>query len=276
MEDILKEYYDIYIESYYMIDNSYIFNIGNDTYYLYKYDIECNLDFVFEIYNYVIVNSRLKIHNLIKNKYGEYVSNDYVLMKINVLISGIDYNDVLMFSRCNMDMFSKYYIDVKSLWINKLDLIENDINNYIDNIRYDFYYYLGVMEILLSYVNDMDIKYEKLVLSHKKRYNNSIDYYNPFNFCIDLKYRDLIYYLINIDDVDNILKYSGGINEYEMRYIIFRLLIPYDFFDNMDNSNGSDIVNYEILLNKIKDLFNLNLFNYIKKEVIKIPKEGEH
>ena len=104
------------------------------------------------------------------------------------------------------------------------DKIEKEIINYNDDIRYDFYYYMGIIERLISYIELIDISKLELVLSHKKRYNNTIDYYNPFNLCVDLKYRDLIYYLLNNDIVYKLWNYIGYINSYERKYILFSLL----------------------------------------------------
>lgn len=244
MKELLKNFYNIIVNEYYEVLEGYILYEGDNIYYLYKLDEECNIDLVKEIYKYIKDNNVIKLHSIIYNIFNDYISDGYVLMKVNRLICDINYDDVTLFNNINMNYLSNYYIDIRTYWINKIDKIEKEIINYNDDIRYDFYYYMGIIERLISYIELIDISKLELVLSHKKRYNNTIDYYNPFNLCVDLKYRDLIYYLLNNDIVYKLWNYIGYINSYERKYILFSLLIPYDYFNNM-NHYISNINEYE-------------------------------
>ena len=100
---------------------------------------------------------------------------------------------------------------------------------------------------------DMTESKLELVLSHKKRYNNTIDYYNPFNLCIDLKYRNIIFYLLSNDIIYKINNYISYVSDYERKYILFILLIPYDYFDNMDRY-VSNINEYEEYMLDVLDI----------------------
>lgn len=234
MKELLKNYYNIEVYDYYEVSEGFILYEEDNIYYLYRLDEECNIDFVKDIYNYVKDNNIIKLHSIIYNIFNDCVSDGYILMKVNRLICDINYDDVMLFNSINMNHLSNYYIDIRTYWINKIDKLEKEIINYGDDVRYDFYYYMGVIERLISYIELIDVSKLELVLSHKKRYNNTIDYYNPFNLCIDLKYRNIIFYLLSNDVVYKINNYISYVSDYERKYILFSLLIPYDYFDNMD------------------------------------------
>lgn len=279
MKDLLNEYYGIKIEHYKKYKEGIIFFIGVNKYYLYKLNNEDNIENIKELYEYVINNSNIKLHKIILNKYSEINSDGYVLFLLRVIESDISINDVYLFNLCNMNEYKKQYIDIGSRWLERIDYLENRLNNSIidSKVRYVFDYYSNIVEILVRFLGNVDAQSINLVLAHKKSYNNTIDYYNPFNLVIDLKYRDLIYYLGNVGELEEVFKYCTYINEYDRKFVFFRILLPSKVMylielylnEEIDVESItvylSNIEEYENSLSRYEELFNYYIFRYLKK-----------
>ena len=279
MKDILNEYYDLKIEHYKECNEGIIFFIGGNKYYLYKLNNDDSVENTRELYEYVISKSNVKLHNILLNKYGEISSDGYVLMLLRVVDSDITINDVYLFNLCNMNEYKKQYIDIGDRWLRRVDYLEDKLNkNIIDSkVRYVFDYYSSIIEILVKFLGNIDINAIDLVLAHKKSYNNTIDYYNPFNLVIDLKYRDLIYYLDSIGELEQIFKYCTYINENDRKYMFFRILLPskviYTIELYLNDVAGiedievylNNISDYESYLSKYEELFDYYVFKHLKR-----------
>ena len=91
-------------------------------------------------------------------------------------------------------------------------------------------------------------------MGHKKRSKNSIDFFNPFNVCIDLEYNNLVYYLVSNGEMEHIFDYIDIKDIYVRKYIIFYLLFPLNFFENL-NEYVSDVKLYEVHVSKVLEMF---------------------
>lgn len=277
MKDLLKDYYDINIDTYKQYEDGIVFVVNGDNYYFYRIE-DIDISFIDELIQKVLKKSNIRLHSIVLNKNGDVLSDGYVLLKLNVLPCEVDYNDLKKFVNCNMNEYRKDYLDFRTGWINKIDLLEKKLNESSTEpvINESFDYFDGIVEILIKFVGNVDLERTNLVLSHKKNYNNTIDYYNPFNLTVDLVYRDLVFYLKNNHDEFNVFDYIGFDNS-DVRYIFARMAIPLEYFELIDRYlNGEDVKQemsllidnidlYEDYLYNLQMLFSFNIFDYLKK-----------
>ena len=277
MKELLNDYYDINIDTYRQYEDGIIFVVNGDNYYFYRVkDIE--VSFVDELIQNVLNKNNIRLHSIVLNKNGDVLSDGFVLLKLNVLPCEVDYNDLKKFVSCNMNEFKKYYLDFRTVWMNKIDLLEKKLNDSSKEqiVNDSFDYFDGIVEILVKFVGTVDLEGTNLVLSHKKNYNNTIDYYNPFNLTIDLMYRDLVFYLKNNHNESDIFDYIGFDNK-DLKYVFARMAMPFEYFELIDRYlNGEDVKQeisllidnidlYEDYLYALQMLFNFNVFAYLKK-----------
>ena len=266
MKEILNKFYNININDYKEYNNGIIFMINSENYYLCKID-NIDMDKVLDLYNYVKNISNIKLHTIVINNNGNIVSEGYILYKLNVVIEDIDYNDVINFNLCNVN--DKYYISFVNEWINKIDYFDSNINELELLGSYD--YFKGIIESLIKYISDFDSSRYKLCLSHNKMCFNTIEYYNPINLCVDIIYRDIVSYVRCIDDFKNINKYIDTNDFNLLKYVFVYLVLPSEYFDLLENDiNGikeyiGNIDNYEKYLLEIEELFNIYIFEHIKR-----------
>lgn len=265
MKNILRDFYNININYYEEHNNGIYFYIGGDCYYFFSVGNN-DFDFIDKVNEYVKRIYRLKMHTFVKNKNNEFISDGFVLMKVNVLISEVDIGDIKRFSNCTMNDFKSDYINLIETWYSKLDYYNEKIKeNIFISIRYICDYYICVAEMLLKFIGDIEFSSMDLFLSHKKDYNNTLDYYNPFNLTVDVIPFDLVRYFDKENMINGI---SGYYMDNERRYLFFKLVFPYDFFDLLEECINSmdvikigniDISSYEERFDKYQELFNYYL-----------------
>lgn len=260
MKEILNKFYNININDYKEYNNGIIFVIGSDNYYLCKCN-NINIDNVLELYDYVRSVSNIKLHTIVINNNGNVVSDDYILFKLNVLISEIDYKDVMEFNLCKLDGM---YIGFNDEWVSKLDYFDNVIDELNTYGSYD--YFKGIVENLIKFIKDFDGSKYNLCLSHFKVCLNTIEFYNPINLCIDIMYRDIVNYVRYCDYKKNIFNY---IDPSLIKYAFVYMVVPNEYFDNLINGYIKEYVDniddYERYLLEVEELFNIYLFEHIKR-----------
>ena len=200
----------------------------------------------------------------------------------------INYKDILFFTNNYLVSFFNINNNWEIMWSKKIDFLENyiekkdSINSLVKPLCY---YYIGLAENALQCLKKVNNYYSlKYSISHKriKCTDTLIELYNPINFIIDNKCRDISEYLkstvsesnnINLYDVIGSLYYT----ENEFRLLIARLLFPSYFFDKLDLLNDNKLSKKEILhmydftlkyesflcnvLNIIKKIWNINIPN---------------
>lgn len=267
MKSILKEFYNIDIDEYKEYNDGILFFIGGENYYLYNVLSE-DIYLVEKLSTYLNNTYKIKLHSFIKNKNNELLSNNYILMHLNVLITDIDFYDIDIFNNCNMNGFRDDYISVIEVWQSKLDYFGEKIREKeYESIRYLYDYFSGISEMLLKFIGDIDVYSMDLVLSHKKRYNNTVDYYNPFNLTVDVINKDLVDYFEKENKLNELLVSFS--NDYgKCKYLFFKLVFPYCFFNNLeecindvnfDNILNINIYDYESKFDRYQELFNYYL-----------------
>ena len=128
------------------------------------------------------------------------------------------------------------------LWVKKIDYIEYQVSQFgknAPNIRFSINYYIGMAETAISLVSNIK-NYNYLTISHK-RINFKDKYsgmYNPLNFILDIRVRDVSEYYKEKFFHDNVLisELITNIADYKMNSmeaLLFfaRLLFPTYYFD---------------------------------------------
>ena len=268
MKNALNYYYDLYPNDIYIKDKMYKFIYNNEYYTL--LDITNNTKDLNEIYNLTIELNRNGIytHQIIlnnQNNIGTYINNNiYVLLKTyGKMEELIQIEDIINFSEAT----SKVNIKLKkdnwyNLWINKMDYFEyqiSQIGRKYPLLLESFSYFEGIVETGISLLSIENLDQSSVCVSHKriKSKDTLFDFYNPFNFIIDVKIRDIAEYIketmLKEDSYYLIEKYLNSINLNEIDYKLFfiRLLYPSFYFDIYEQ-----IVNNEIEEEELKKIIN--------------------
>lgn len=251
MREILELYYRIKLDYYKEIDNSILFCVDG-VYYLF-----CETEFDEEyliMLNKLVIElkiSKLYLHDFIFNINGNIKSENYVLLKINVLEYDVDIDDVNNFMVYVKEEFYSNYILLEDRLAEKVDYLEN---NSLDGITD---YYIGIYEVLISNLKKYSFD-SKLVLSHRVFNLNSYYFYNPLNVCIDIYWRDIASYIRLSGDsgmlLDFLYNFKGDV--YEYNYFFSRMVLPYEYTKD---------VRYEEYLLKMEKLFGIDYFVWLKK-----------
>ena len=291
MKNTVDYYYNIRINNLVNNNKDYYFLLNNDEYHLIKYirPIE-DAQAIYKL-NYEMIKRNVMCHKIILNKDNQIVTminnTPYILIKLcdyrnkNVSLTDINY----MQKMTNNIEFEKTLLrdDWIKLWSEKIDYYEYQINQLgkeypilCDSLSY----YIGLGENAISYlVNNIDNEKMALVTSHKriKINDGSFEFYNPINFIIDNRVRDVSEYIkesffLNRFSSNELKMYinSNNFNKKEYIYLFSRLLFPTYYFDMYDEIINNNLKEDLILpiLNKINDYekFLISIYKYILYE----------
>lgn len=287
MEEKLKEFYSIKMETDFInYEEGIIFFSNDNKYFFVKHNFD--EDYLLEL-NELSKQLQLKgiyLHEFVFNKNNKFDSDGFCLMKINCFGEEItDYELKKFYSLFTFsDDVYKNFVSVEKLWYKKIDYIEYQLSELSDSsiINNSCDYYIGICEILLEFFVDnvSDESKNYLSLCHRKLKNfSSIDFYNPLNIIFDVYIRDLAMYIKYNKDYKYLRDYLDKIsnNRYLVYYFFIRLLLPSEYFELIEeiliDKKGYDkLINYinknfeyEIYIGKICDIFNIYLFPWIKK-----------
>lgn len=253
MKNAIKYYYNINAKDIHQKDKNYRFNdeTNNNLYLLNQYSQDPHkIVEIIKIYQY-IRQKGLYCHEIILNNNNEIITNlnglNYVLLRINMDNRTITSNDIIIFSETyivdvnyfNEQIKSKNWLD---LWQKKTDYIEYQINQFSKKfplINTSSTYYLGLAENAISYLKYNNSSNSYYSISHKRinaKYT-MVDLYNPLEFILDYKVRDISEYLKNylLEKHDlshsNVDLYLLKLNYEEIIYFISRMLYPTYYFD---------------------------------------------
>lgn len=276
MNSVINYFYEMNIIDIYKCNDEYIFNYNSNTYKFIRYDR--NIE---ELNGILEISSELRKRNvitneLIYNRFNSYLTNLdgelYILIKEKIREYDISLNDIIYIQNntlnisLNRNIYKRNYIE---LWANKIDFYEKksiDLNKY-ELINKSLDYYIGLGENAITYLRNNGVKTINLVLSHR-RLN---DFYNPLNYILDSRARDVAEYIkihFFYDDIseDVIISMLRSINFNREEYILFiaRMLYPtyyYDLIDKIIFSDGDEeiikkvTIKGEAYIKLIKDLF---------------------
>ena len=271
MKDILFNYYKFKIDNYKLFSDGIVFIVSDNKYYFCY--TQYSEDELLKLNEYVR-ESGIGLHTFVYNINNNIKSDNYVLMKLNVLEYDIDIVDIEKFNSVSSKELQ--YVSMKNFWYKKIDFLSYQINELSNSKLIDnsFDYYVGISELILKQLDD---NYEsRIVLSHKKLSSlSSVEYYNPLNLSSDNYLKDYAYYIKfgnHYDLIDEILNNS---NEKDIYYLFARLCFPFDYFDELsdiiiekkDEKNLLKIItsvnDYENMLKFLEKRFNIYIYKWI-------------
>ena len=253
MKNVISYYYGINIINLFKVNNKLYFNYKNNDYFFIIFDRP--IEEAQGVYNLFLELKKRKIlsNSIIVNKNNQiitFVNNyPYILIRDDIRNRLININDFLYIQSNTYNIFWDRKLDRKNwikMWKAKIDYYENHITSL--SSKYDLLnsymdYYIGLGENAISYLVNSDIKEKTTVLSHKRIYANetTFDFYNPLNYVLDSRVRDISEYIKNMFfyskiDYDFIICYLNYSNFSRDEYVLFisRMLFPTYYFDIYD------------------------------------------
>lgn len=302
MENLIKYYYNIENINIIKVKDYFYFEIDSIYYYFLPFTRSLTeLKDIGEIIK-LLKEKNLLIHEIIPNNnddiLSEYKNTPYILIKTFInKNNAFDINDILYL---NNSLPAKRYKNNKisrekwnSFFETKIDYFEyqfSQVEKKYPIIKNSFGYYVGLAENSISYykqINTSNIKDELVVSRRKiKLDSTAFDIYNPLNFVLDVKMRDISEYLkycfynnLNWKQEFYILLNMNYISKVDAHLLYSRLLYPSFYFDLYEEiiygiTNEEKILNivnrymeYEeflkIIFNELNKLYNLPQLGWI-------------
>ena len=286
MKNALSYYYGLDVTNIHQKDKTFYFKHENFEYILIK-NGNLNLDIIYELSN-KLIQIGVPCHQIILNNDKSIVTKinneDYVLMKTFTNKEKININDIIAFNNINyLDDKKLKMVDWYTLWTEKIDYFEyqiSQIGKKYPIIRKSFSYYIGLSENAISLVKSTPINDLYYSLNHRRisSKDNMQSLYDPLNFVIDIRFRDVCEYFkscffnkINIENEVMLYLYYNDLNYSESCYFFARMLFPTYYFDIYEKIINNEID--EIKLNNIISLVNdyevllKKIYLYLKNKV---------
>ena len=280
MKNTINYYYNVNINNLIKTNDYYYFYINKTRYNFVRYNRPIgDVEALYKL-NYDMLQNGCIVNQIILNKDSSPITiiNNipFVLLKINHITQNDNIiNDIFFFYNYNYNINYEYQISQLG---KKYPILCNSLS-----------YFIGIGENAISYlINNQSKSTKRLVVSHRRidMSENISEFYNPLNFIIDCRSRDIAEYIKNAFFVGNIR--FGEINLY-FDYINFtkeeyinlfsRLLFPTYYFDIYDeiinnNKNENEIIPILEKTNEYEK-FLVAIYEYItnKKQVSIEPVE---
>ena len=295
MKNAINYYYNLNPEKIVQKNNEYKFIYDESFYTL--IDITDNYKNLNELYNISVElnNKGIYTHQFIfniKNNIETYINDKiYVLLKsygeMNQLIT---LEDIVKFS--NMTNF-KYNSKIKKnnwyyLWMEKMDYFEYQISQLSKKfpiLTESFNYFEGIVETGISILSLEKNDDSVFSVCHNRicKKNTLFDLYNPLNFIIDVRVRDVSEFIketVPINEVNDILETylnNNALTNLEYKLFFVRFLYPTFYFDIYEKIINNQIEESEIIscLDNINNYENLIKLVYEKINSISILPEIE-
>ena len=207
---------------------------------------------------------------------------------MNIKIRNIDINDIMYYFNYIIDIDQFKTIKRENwykLWTKKIDYIEyqlSQIGNKYKLIRESSDYFIGIAEICISILSNINIQNNYACISHN-RVNHKMtteDFYNPLNFIIDNRIRDIGEYIKTLPNIEKKIEelkkiqYINNLSNDEFILLFIRILFPSNYFDIyeliIDNKISEEELKKYITMNKKYENETKKIYNYIRS-ISKIP-----
>lgn len=282
MKNLIKYYYDLEIDSITYSYGEYRFKYHSFEYCL--VNVERDIDEINEIYILSNELHRINIpcHEIIKNNLNLLITTveekKYILLKKYVVSNQpITIDDIILFNfntTYNWNYNSLKRTFWNELWIKKIDYYEyqmGQIGKKYPLLYHSLYYFIGITENGMQLINMLH-PIGKLSVCHKRICKNMslTEFYNPLNFVIDYRIRDISEYckqnILNLSEYMYIKLFNYISIYFDKNDIILffiRNLLPTFYFDLyekivIENLNEDSVLNimdnideYEKFLKKI-------------------------
>ncbi len=247
MNNVINYFYEINIMDIYKCNDEYMFEYNGNSYKFIRYDRN-----IVDLKGIIEVCEELKKRNvitneLVLNRFNNYVTNFngelYILVRQKVREYNININDIIYIQNNTLNIsINKNLIRTNciKLWENKIDFYEKkstELSNKYELVYRSIDYYIGLGENAIAYLRNSGVIINNVVLSHRRLK----DFYNPLNYIVDSRARDIAEYIkmqffynnISEELVISILK-SINFNREEYILLIARMLYPTFYFDLID------------------------------------------
>lgn len=297
MKNTINYYYNISVEDFIKSDKDYYFYHNNEEYHLIVFDRPYeDIESIYKL-NVEMKKNGCIVHELIINKDKQIITMvnniPYVLLKLcKYRNDRVFLNDINYIQNMTVNIqFDKMLLrnDWVKLWSDKIDYYEYQISQLgkkypilCDSLSY----FIGLGENAISYIiNNSNNDDRRVCVSHKRIQINSgsFEFYNPLNFVIDSRVRDVAEYIKNCFINDNLNFYeiksyfnisNFSTNEYIL--LFSRLLFPtfyFDMYDEIINNNYDEEKIIKIIeKNREYEDVLFNIYKYIVYEK-KVPIE---
>lgn len=223
-----------------------------------------------------IINSKIFLKNILDEKILNIENYIYYLYESkNDSIEYIDLDDVSEYIRLQKNNCSCMFNinEVIRKWESKVDYIEEILKSEIEideNILTLFNYFIGLTEVAINYLKqNLKVELKQFIMPcnifHKRIYKSMRKYelYDPYNYIIDNKIRDISEYIKSQVIEKDIKKIEQEISKidnmklslFEKQYLISRIVFPTFFYDKVD----------EYLLNNKNKTILIETLNYLDK-----------
>ena len=273
MKNKILYYYNIYISTLNTDHENYSFIYNNNNYYLKFFDRPLeDLNYLYEL-NQDMLHNGFIVHKIIPTINQNLVifidDKPYVLLQIAKFINRkIVINDILSYNYIpNSKLINNFHKpNWSKLWENKIDYIEyqfSQMNKKYSLLNESINYYLGMWENAISYFNNrVNANSKVLVCHHRININDTLNnFYDPLNFVIDYKERDIGEYLKSYIITKKVIPTINYLSNYNPYLLISRLLFPSYYFDLYEKIISGTIKEREII-----DITDLSTFyeNFLK------------
>lgn len=261
MKNLINYYYKLNILNIHQRERNYYFKINDELYCFVEYN-ECEkINEIYELSKYleqfgIFGQLILNINNQIITEYNE---KKYVLIKNIKIDTDITFNKIIEINNIRISTNKLKVLNWDELWSKKIDYFEyqiSQIGKKYPLIRESFNYYLGLAELAISIISNVQKKDLYLCLSHRR----IDDIYNPLNLIIDYRVRDVSEYFKknffeNKDIIEelNLFLFNNNLTINEKQLFFVRMLFPTYYFDAYE----------DIITNKVSE-------DTIKKITIKV------
>ena len=232
-------------------------------------------------------------HKIILNNNEQiltYINDEpYVLLLTQTENRKITIKDIMLLSNIPLNdaKFNKIKrISWNKLWSDKIDYIEYQISQFGKKytlIRESSDYYIGIVENCISLITNMkeDININTVSHSRVNKETTLDEFYNPLNFIVDNRIRDISEYLKSditkekdiIPYIQNYI-YQNKLNIREIMLFFIRIIYPSFYLDTCEKILDKKIEE-NALLEIIKDTqkYETNIkkiYNYLKT-IVEMP-----
>ncbi len=251
MKNAIRYYYNLYVENIHQADQQYRFQIGQDHYLFIVVDL--SLEEVMEVYHLStqLLQHGVLCHEIILNQQNQVVTiinqKPYVLLKMRFYK-----NDLVILNDCFY--LTQYGIEANKsdllkrndwyqLWTLKIDYLEYQVSQFgkkFPIVRESFGYFIGLSENSITLFQQLSKKNAPLCVAHRRVYKNQTlsDFYNPLNFVIDFRIRDISEYfkmrffegIPILEEIESYLK-KANLSEDELQLFFCRMMFPTYYFD---------------------------------------------
>ena len=302
MKNIIEFYYNVKINTIHGKDDYYTFTINNQNY-IFKpyYKDERTASSCYRLNS--MLSNKIPLNNIIPNKYNSPIT---IIDNISyILLENRNKNNISLPAISNISntpITNTIYIqdlernNWETLWSEKIDYYEIQIGENRKKyplIRESFDYFIGMGEIAISYLVNTKLEEKPTIYDNKVPAHNSIlnSLYDPSNFILDHKARDLAEYIKysfwhnnhNIFNELNEYFSHNFFSVYGIRVLFARIMYPSFYFYLYDDiiTEKKEEQELNTIISRINEYecFLYNIYLYLNKfynipEIAYIKKQG--